>query len=197
MATLPFCNKRIAIALAVSVLAIGCVGVSTNNKVPTPQTPATEDTWIKGPVIIPPITVYDLEGVKHSFPEEFKDSRTLLLLAFKHEQQELLNPWLRATTKLTETTKGFKVIEMPTIERSSAAFRAMVNNGMRSGIDDETARRRTMTLYVNKREFLDTLGIKDETKVYALLVDSSGKVVWRYDGNYSPEALASLVKVLD
>jgi hypothetical protein len=73
----------------------------------------------------------------------------------------------------------------------------MVNNGMRSGIDDETARRRTMTLYVNKREFLDTLGIKDETKVYALLVDSSGKVVWRYDGNYSPEALASLVKVLD
>ncbi len=175
----------------------GCVGVSTNNKVPTPPSPAADDAWSKGSVILPTLTLYDLEGGKHSFPEEFKDSRTLLLLAFKHEQQELLNPWLTATTKLTKTTQNFKVIEMPTIESSSAAFRAMVNNGMRSGIDDEEARRRTMTLYVNKRDFLDTLGIKDESKVYALLVDSSGKVIWRYDGDYTPEALVSLVNALD
>lgn len=201
MVILSICNKRVALSLLVSILISGvisgCLGVSTNNQVPTPQSPATEDSWTKAPVVIPPLTVYDLEGEKHSFPEEFKDSRTLLLLAFKHEQQSLLNPWLTATTKLIETTKNFKVIEMPTIESSSAAFRAMVNNGMRSGIDDEAARRRTMTLYVNKREFLDTLGIKDETKVYAVLVDESGKVIWRYDGSYSPEALMGLVQALD
>ena len=108
-----------------------------------------------------------------------------MLIAFKHEQQALLNPWLEGTTPLTKEFPSFRVIEMPTIERSSAAFRAMVNNGMRSGISDESARKRTMTLYVNKREFLETLGIKDEAKVYALLVNENGVVVWRRDGDYS------------
>jgi hypothetical protein len=185
----------LSLVAAVSALS-GCVGVSTNNTVPTPSVVIEAQSWRQHTVKFPQISVYDLEGVKHNFPEEFEGKTTLVLIAFKHEQQAKLDPWLKATTPLVDTTPNFSVIEMPTIERSSAPFRAMVNNGMRSGIGSEGARRRTMTLYVNKREFLDTVGIQDESKVYALLVNHTGEVVWRFDGDYTAEALTDLVAQL-
>lgn len=182
--------------VAITLLLSGCLGVSTNNQVPAPTSLVNEESWRTQRITFPSVTVYDLEGEVHSFPQEFKGYHTLMLIAFKHEQQALLNPWLVGTVGLAKEFPKFKVVEMPTIERSSAAFRAMVNNGMRSGISEEDARRRTMTLYVNKREFLESIGIKDEGKVYALLVNEHGVIVWRRDGDYSQTLLDELRQYL-
>jgi hypothetical protein len=67
---------------------------------------------------------------------------------------------------------------------------------MRAGIHDRTAREQTITLYVDKEEFRRALELPHEQNIYALLVDRSGRVLWRADGLATPEKIQDLERVL-
>jgi hypothetical protein len=56
---------------------------------------------------------------------------------------------------------------------------------MRSGIDDLGARERTITLYLDKASFRESLELPDEDTIYALVVDTAGNVVLRVEGRHS------------
>jgi hypothetical protein len=63
-------------------------------------------------------------------------------------------------------------------------MRWFINTGMRHGIPDKKARERTITLYIDEEPFKKSLQITDEKKVYAVVVDRSGTVLWRATGPY-------------
>jgi hypothetical protein len=63
---------------------------------------------------------------------------------------------------------------------------------MRSGIPDRLARERTITLYLDKAPFRQALDMPDEEHIYVLLIDHSGKVLWRERGVYEPDKGAAL-----
>lgn len=65
--------------------------------------------------------------------------------------------------------------------------RTFVNEGMRAGIPDPTARERTITLYLDKPAFRETLDLPTEDDVYVLLVNRRGEVLWRAQGAFTPE----------
>jgi len=71
-------------------------------------------------------------------------------------------------------------------------MRWMINSGMKSGINDRSARDRTITLYVEKGPFKDALGITDERAIQVLLVDQSGTILWRSTGRFTAEKGAAL-----
>jgi len=74
--------------------------------------------------------------------------------------------------------------ELPTIKRMNGMVRFFIDNGMRGGIKDQQQRARTMTLYIDKEPFKKALNLPTEDRIYALLLDKAGSVIWRSEGLY-------------
>ena len=163
----------------------GCIGASFNNSV--------SDTAAK---VFPNIRVENLEGKTVQFPDFLREKTTVVLFAFQRKQQEELDPWIEKIEQLQKQYPKLDLIEMPVIEESSSLFRLWVNNGMRSGISGEVARRRTMTAWASKDNFRSALGLDSEETIYAVLFDRTGKEIWRTDGPLSEAKFDSLERAL-
>jgi hypothetical protein len=125
-----------------------------------------------------------LEKQAVQLPQDFQGQRNLLLIAFEREQQKDIDTWLTQMKRYENIDTGFRYYEIPTIEKINRLMRWFINTGMRHGIPDKKARERTVTLYIDKESFKKSLQIPDEKKIYAILVDRSGKVLWRAAGPY-------------
>ena len=67
---------------------------------------------------------------------------------------------------------------------------------MRAGIPDRTARATTITLYLDKEPFRNALEIPDEETIYPMLVDRQGHVLWRTEGEWTPEKGEELEQIV-
>ena len=145
--------------------------------------------------IFPPLTATNLEGITLSLPADFAGERNLLLIAFQREQQKNVDTWLHQMKRF-DSSPGFRYYELPTIDKLNPLVRWFINSGMRRGIPDHDARARTFTLYIDKPPFLNALNIADEKQIYAILIDRSGRVLWRAEGDFDEARGASLQEVL-
>lgn len=67
---------------------------------------------------------------------------------------------------------------------------------MRAGIPNPKTRERTITLYIDKTQFRHDLGLPDEEHIYILVVDRTGKELFRARGAHSREGEAALRQAL-
>jgi hypothetical protein len=67
---------------------------------------------------------------------------------------------------------------------------------MRAGIPDQTARERTITLYLDKEGFKSALDIPNENDIYLLLVEQNGNILWRTTGEYTEDKASELFKAV-
>ncbi len=136
---------------------------------------------------------------KHAvqLPRDFQGERNLLLIAFVREQQKDIDTWLTQMKQYEDIDKEFRYYEIPTIEKMNRFMRWFINTGMSHGIPDKKARERTITLYIDKEPFKQSLRITDEKKIYALVVDRSGTVLWRATGPYDEASGKSLEDFLE
>jgi hypothetical protein len=126
-----------------------------------------------------------LEKRAVQLPQDFQGERNLLFIAFEREQQKDIDTWLTQMKRYADRDKGFRYYEIPTIEKTNRLMRWFINTGMRNGIPDKKARERTITLYIDKEPFKKSLQIPDEKKIYAIVVDRLGNVLWRATGPYN------------
>ena len=120
-------------------------------------------------------------------PEDFGGEFNLVVVAFKSEQQALVDTWLGPARELAARKPNFRYYELPTIYEASALVRFWIDNGMRSGISDKTARETTITLSLDKEEFRPALDMPSEDDIYVFLVDKEGRVAWRTNGVYTED----------
>jgi hypothetical protein len=144
----------------------------------------------------PSVKASNLEKREFNLPTDFEGDRNLLFVAFEREQQKDVDTWLREMKRFEELDPGFYYYELPTIQRPSALMRWFIDSGMRHGISDHKARERTITLYLEKQPFLDSLLITDQKKIYAFLVDRQGNVLWSAEGVFDETKGHSLRKAL-
>jgi hypothetical protein len=130
-----------------------------------------------------------------SLPEDFAGDRNLLLIAFQREQQKNIDTWLHQMNRF-QWAASFRYYELPTIDKLNPVARWFINSGMRRGIPDANARARTITLYLDKPSFRKALDLPDEKQIYALLVDRSGCVLWRAEGDFDEAKAAGLEEAL-
>lgn len=173
-----------AVLAAASTLLPGCIGAGTNSALRTV------------PAGFPEVTGIDLEGREVRLPSGLAGSPRIVVVAFERRQQADVDTWIRAVEPLLAARPDARFYEVPVIGSSSAPFRLWVNNGMRAGIPDEAARRRTITVYTDRDGFLAALGARRES-ITTLLVDAGGRIAWRADGPADPEKVASLGRVID
>ena len=139
----------------------------------------------------PKLTASNLANETLSLPGDFAGEHNLLLIAFQREQQKNVDTWLHQMKRF-EAAPGFRYYELPTIEKLNPITRWFINGGMRRGIPDRDARARSITLYLDKPAFRSALDLPDEKQIYAVLVDRSGRVLWRAEGDFDEAKAASL-----
>lgn len=67
---------------------------------------------------------------------------------------------------------------------------------MRGGIPDPQVRDATITLYINRKQFLADLQIAEVDAIVPMLVTPAGEILWRTTGRRTDHAEASLRQVL-
>lgn len=175
----------LAAALAVaSSLLPGCIGAGTNSPL------RAVDSGF------PEVTGIDLEGREVRLPSGLAGSPRVVAVAFERRQQADVDTWIRAVGPLLDAHPAARFYELPVIGSSSAPFRLWLNNGMRAGIPDEAARRRTITVYTDRDAFMAATGTRRES-ITTMLLDAGGRIAWRVDGPADPSKVESLSAALD
>jgi hypothetical protein len=144
----------------------------------------------------PVVSGYNLNRQERQFPRDFSGDLNLVFLAFQQHQQTMVNTWIPFAQEVEATFPGFIYYELPTIYEMPAFSRTFINEGMRAGIPDQTARDRTITLYLNKEAFKSALAIPSESNVYTFLVDRDGNILWRTVGEYTEDKAGELIEVI-
>ena len=178
-------------ALALGVLGAlvlrGCIPAGINSPV--------ESTGMSG-VQFPDVVGADLEGKEVLLPTGLAGQRNLVAVAFEREQQAVVDTWITSMEPLLAQHPELRFYEVPTTCKSSTLSRLWINNGMRAVITDEVARRRTVTIYVDREQFNAALSIPDTRDIHLLLLNAEGGIIWRSTGAANDQKLADLSRVL-
>ena len=137
----------------------------------------------------------NLEGKKHELPKDFIGELNLIAIGFEREHQEAINTWIKVADELIENNPKIKFYEVPLIYELGTFSRTWINNGMRLGIQNEIARKRTITVFTNRDKFYEIMDMKGD-RIYVLLLDKDGKILWRCEGLANQKNIDSLQKIL-
>ena len=119
-----------------------------------------------------------------------------MFVAFLREQQAEVDSWVPYVKQTIARTPGVDYYELPTIKKMISPMKWMINRGMKGGIDDRAARDRTVTLYIDKAPFKESLAITDEKSIQLFVVTKAGEVLWRSSGRFTEEKGAALFAAL-
>ena len=179
--------SRIVGGLLGALTLTGCISAGINSPV--------QSSGVAG-VMFPDVVGIDLEGKEISLPTGLDGRRNLVAIAFEREHQAVVDTWIDRVEPLLVQHPELRLYEVPTIYESSTLFRLWLNNGMRAGITDQVARRRTVTIYVDRKQFNAALSISDTRNVHLLLLNAEGRIAWRSTGPANDEKLADLSQAL-
>jgi hypothetical protein len=127
--------------------------------------------------MMPRVAGRNLHYERVQFPDDLRGRPALLLIAFLRHQQADIDTWLARLPELEGGIADLLVLELPVLSRGYLWMRPYIDGGMRSGIPDSAARTRTVTIYTNKKAFRKALGLGDESRIYAALLDEDSKVL--------------------
>ena len=135
----------------------------------------------------PVVSGYNLNRQEFEFPRDFEGTFNLVIVPFQQHQQRAVNTWIPFAQEIEASFPGFVYYELPTIYQMPMLSRTFINEGMRAGIPDQTARERTITLYLDKEVFKSALDISTEDDIHLFLVNRDGEILWRSAGVYTTE----------
>ena len=143
----------------------------------------------------PKLTGIDLNGNKKLLPESFDGKLNIVAIGFEREHQEAINTWIKFADEIIAKNPEIKFYEVPLIYELSTFSRSWVNNGMRFGIQNEIARKRTITVYTNRDEFFNIMQMKGD-RIYVAIINKEGDILWITDGIASKEKIESMQKFI-
>jgi hypothetical protein len=144
----------------------------------------------------PTVNGSNLLREKLTLPRDFQGRFNLVFIPFEQWQQMEVDSWMALAKELEEQFDDLVYYELPTIQSRNTLYKMFINEGMRAGIPNPKTRERTITLYLNKRDFRSALGMLDEEHIYILIVDRQGNEFFRARGSYSKEEDAALRQTL-
>lgn len=172
---------RILTLLTAAALSLaGCIGAGMNSPIET-----------KGSEAFPVLTGIDLLGQQRALPAAFAGDLNIIAIGFEREHQTPINSWIPIADSVMADHPKVRFYEVPMIYEMSMITRAWVNNGMRAGVPGDTARERTITVYTDRDTFLKTMNMQTD-RIYVLVLDKAGKIVWKTEGPATEASVKSL-----
>jgi hypothetical protein len=158
----------------------GCIGAGSNSNV-----------HVNDINHFPQMMGITLEGKGVSLPFAFQGQVNVVVVGFQREHQGVIESWLSVLRKFEDTLPKVRFYEVPVIQKTHALKRLWINNAMRRGVPDSKDRKRTITVYIERDRFLQTLGM-DPRHIYLLVLDAAGKIIGRVEGPFSPQKASML-----
>lgn len=134
---------------------------------------------------VPRVKGSSLAGTAHLLPGTLQGELNLLLVAFRQSHQSDVDSWSPLTSRLEQEFPGFRAYEIPVIGRRYRWMAGFIDGGMRAAIPDQRVREATITLYVDKDWFRQSLDIAGEEDIVLVLADREGRILWRANGCFS------------
>ena len=135
----------------------------------------------------PEVKGSNLEKKKYNLPKDFEGKINIVTVAFQQWQQGLVNTWVPFLEELKHAYPDLCFYELPTISRGYKGMSFMIDGGMRMGIPDKTVRARTITLYLNKKKFMQNLEIENDDTIITYVLNDKGEISSEIEGEYSKE----------
>ncbi len=154
------------------------------------------DSAATGAVGFPHLAARDLEGHTLELPDDFAGASNLVIVAFKREQQSMVDSWVAWFETIAAEHPTLRCYEVPVIATRWSPARPFIDGGMAQAVRVQEARRRTLTVYTDVRRVTDALAIDDTDTVTVLLVESDGRLRWRTTGPMTEHAGAGLLATL-
>jgi hypothetical protein len=130
----------------------------------------------------PALRVRDLEGTEHIIPDSLPGGPHVIILAFQQWHQTLVEACKPRLERLAGQHPGMEVWEVPSISRGYRLFRSAIDGGMRAGIPNADVRRHTLTAYTDLDQLASHLQLSSLDTIHLFLVDCSGSILWRAEG---------------
>ena len=144
----------------------------------------------------PRIMARDLDGREVMLPAGLAGEWNVVIIAFRRQQQALVDSWVPWLRDLAEATPGLAFAEVPAIGLAWQPVRPAIDGGMAAAIADQQTRRRTMTVYADLRRLTGPLGISDRNSIWLFLTDRDGQVRWHGTGAWDAASAAGLTAAL-
>jgi hypothetical protein len=148
-------------------------------------------------VRFPQVEGSSLSGTRHHLPGTLAGDLNLLLIAFRQWQQSDVDTWVPVAEELSVDVPGFRAYELPVISQVYGPVAGFIDGGMRGGIPDPAVRESTITLYINRKQFLDALRIQSVGDIVPMLVTPAGEILWRTTGRRTDDAERTLREVIE
>ncbi|HUB42184.1 MAG TPA: hypothetical protein VMA72_25315 [Streptosporangiaceae bacterium] len=144
----------------------------------------------------PQLRARDLDGREVLLPAELPAEWNVVIVAFRRQQQSLVDSWVPWLQQHAATASGLGFAELPAIGIAWQPARPVIDGGMAAAISDERARRRTLTVYTDLRRLTAPLGITDRNTIWLFLTDRAGRVRWHGCGGRDAASAAGLAAAL-
>ena len=144
----------------------------------------------------PRLAARDLEGQGRSLPDDFAGAFNLVVVAFRREQQSMVDTWIAWFDTIAAQHPDLRCYEVPVIATRWSPARPVIDGGMARAVQARDARRRTLTVYTEVGRVTDALAIDDTRTVTVLMVDGGGRVRGRTTGPATELAGARLLATL-
>ena len=126
-------------------------------------------------VSLPQLAARDLSGREVALPAGLPGERNVVLIAFRRDQQQLVDSWVPRLEQRAAADPGLRFVELPALGLRWQPARSAIDGGMAAAIRDQAVRRRTLTVYTDLRRVTVPLGI-----------------AWRGSGGLDPATAAAL-----
>ena len=143
-------------------------------------------------VRFPTLITKSLNGNSLTLPRDFAGEVNLVLIGYVEQDQVAIDTWFPLADELVGEYDGFDYYELPTVGEMNVFGRMQLDFWMRAGIPDIGQRGRTLTLYIDRDNFRESLAIETDRTIAVLLLDGNGDVIWRALGPYTDAAGRSL-----
>lgn len=150
----------------------------------------------RGDIHFPTVSGFNLNRQEFEFPRDFAGEFNILFVPFLQEQQRIVDSWVPFTQETEAAFPNVIYYELPTIDKMPALARMFINEGMRAGIADQTARQRTITLYIDTEKFRQATDIPGRDQVHILLVNRDGDILWRTTGSFTEDKGQDLLEAV-
>ena len=127
-------------------------------------------------VSFPQLAARDLGGREVALPAGLPGERNVVLIAFRRDQQRLVDSWVPWLEQRAVIDPGLRFVELPAIGPQWEPGRPAIDGGMAAAIRDQAMRRRTLTVYTDVRRVTVPLAIDDRSTIWLCLVDRAGRV---------------------
>jgi carbon monoxide dehydrogenase subunit G len=148
------------------------------------------------PERLSPLSGRALDGREHDLPGDLAKPHNVLVIAFRREQQRVVDQWLPWLIDLEQRRPDVAVYEVPVLSSAYGPARWFIDGGMTRGIPDAAARARTITVYTDVRKVVDDLGLAGTDAIAVLVVEPSGRIRASETGGFEEEKAQRLAAAL-